>query len=57
MALATSQRNIAAALVVADESLGDPKVMVMVIVVAILGLVILLPLARALAYSAPALSE
>jgi bile acid:Na+ symporter, BASS family len=57
MALATSQRNIAAALVVADESLGDPKVTVMVIVVAMLGLVILLPLARALTYSAPALSE
>ena len=57
MALATGQRNIAAGLVVAGESLGDPKVMVMVIVVAILGLIILLPLARALAYSAPALSE
>ena len=56
MALATSQRNIAAALVVAGESLDDPKVVVMVIVVAILSLVILLPLSRALAHRAPALS-
>jgi BASS family bile acid:Na+ symporter len=50
MALATGQRNIAAALLVADESLGDPKVVVMVVVVTILGLIILLPLSRALAY-------
>ena len=35
MALATGQRNIAAALVVAGESLGDPKVVVAVVVVAI----------------------
>ena len=56
MALATSQRNIAAALVVAGESLDDPKVVVMVIVVAILSLIILLPLSRALAYRTPALS-
>ena len=49
MALATGQRNIAAALVVAGESLDDPRVMVMVVVVAILGLIILLPLSRALA--------
>jgi BASS family bile acid:Na+ symporter len=55
MALATGQRNIAAALVVAGEGLDDPKVMVMVVVVAILGLIILLPLSRALAY-APASS-
>jgi BASS family bile acid:Na+ symporter len=50
MALATGQRNIAAALVVASESLGDPKVVVMVVVVAIVGLIILMPLSRALAY-------
>jgi bile acid:Na+ symporter, BASS family len=49
MALGTGQRNIAAALVVASESFDDPKVVVMVIVVAIVGLVILMPLARALA--------
>jgi bile acid:Na+ symporter, BASS family len=48
MALGTGQRNIAAALV-ASESFDDPKVVVMVIVVAIVGLVILMPLARALA--------
>ena len=35
MALATGQLNIAAALVTAGESLGDPKVVVMVVVVAI----------------------
>jgi BASS family bile acid:Na+ symporter len=49
MALGTSQRNIAAALVVASQSFSDPKVVVMVIVVAIVGLIILLPLSRALA--------
>ena len=41
MALGTGQRNIAAALVVADQSFSDPKVVVMVIVVAIVGLIIL----------------
>jgi bile acid:Na+ symporter, BASS family len=49
MALGTSQRNIAAALVVASQSFSDPKVVVMVIVVAIVGLIILIPLARGLA--------
>ena len=49
MALGTSQRNIAAALVVASQSFSDPKVVVMVIVVAIVGLIILMPLSRALA--------
>src|SRR5262245_12420966 len=39
MALGTGQRNIAAALVVASQSFDDPKVVVMVIVVAIVGLV------------------
>jgi bile acid:Na+ symporter, BASS family len=48
-ALGTSQRNIAAALVVASQSFSDPKVVVMVIVVAIVGLIILMPLSRALA--------
>jgi BASS family bile acid:Na+ symporter len=51
MALGTSQRNIAAALVVASQSFSDPKVVVMVIVVAIVGLIILIPLSRALANS------
>ena len=49
MALGTGQRNIAAALVVATQSFSDPKVVVMVIVVAIAGLIVLMPLSRALA--------
>jgi BASS family bile acid:Na+ symporter len=49
MALGTGQRNIAAALVVASQSFSDAKVLVMVIVVAIVGLLILMPLSRALA--------
>src|SRR5438876_4553184 len=49
MALGTGQRNIAAALVVASQSFSDPKVIVMVIVVAIVGLIILMPLSRAFA--------
>ena len=49
MALGTSQRNIAAALVVASQSFSDPRVVVMVIVVAIVGLIVLMPLSRALA--------
>src|SRR6476619_4787878 len=49
MALGTGQRNIAAALVVATQSFSDPKVVVMVIVVAIVGLIVLMPLSRALA--------
>src|SRR5271165_3899336 len=53
MALATSQRNIAAALVVASQSFSDPKVVVMVIVVAIVGLIILMPLSRTLASLEP----
>jgi bile acid:Na+ symporter, BASS family len=51
MALGTGQRNIAAALVVASQSFDDPKVLVMVIVVAIVGLIALMPLSRALAKS------
>ena len=51
MALGTGQRNIAAALVVASQSFDDPKVVVMVIVVAIVGLIVLMPLSRALAKS------
>lgn len=49
MALGTAQRNIAAALVVASQNFSDPKVAVIVIVVSIVGLLLLLPLARALA--------
>jgi bile acid:Na+ symporter, BASS family len=49
MALGTAQRNIAAALVVASQSFNDPKVVVMVVVVAIAGLIVLMPSSRALA--------
>jgi BASS family bile acid:Na+ symporter len=57
LALATGQRNIAAALVVASESFSDPRVVVMVIVVAIVGLIILMPLSRALATASPARAD
>jgi BASS family bile acid:Na+ symporter len=49
MALGTAQRNIAAALVVGGQNFSDPRVVVMVVVVAIVGLLILMPLARFLA--------
>jgi len=46
MALGTAQRNIAAALVVGGQNFKDPKVIVMVVVVAIVGLLLLMPFAR-----------
>ena len=49
LSLGTAQRNIAAALVVASQSFNDPKVVVMVIVVGIVGLVTIVPFARVLA--------
>jgi BASS family bile acid:Na+ symporter len=49
LALGTSQRNIAAALLIGGQNFTDPNVVVMVIVVADVGLLILLPLARVLA--------
>jgi bile acid:Na+ symporter, BASS family len=49
MALGTGQRNVAAALLVASQSFDDPKVLVMVVVVATIGMVILMSGARALA--------
>ena len=49
LGLGTAQRNIAAALVVGSQSFKDPKVVVMVVVVAIVGLLILMPLSRMLA--------
>jgi BASS family bile acid:Na+ symporter len=49
LGLGTSQRNIAAALVVGSQSFTDPKVVVMVVVVAIIGLLTLMPLSRWLA--------
>jgi len=48
LALGTAQRNIAAALVVGGKDFDDPKVLVMVVVVAVVGLLILMPLARVL---------
>jgi bile acid:Na+ symporter, BASS family len=48
LALGTGQRNIAAAIVVASGSFSDPRVVVMVIVVAIVGLIVLILLSRAL---------
>jgi len=49
LGLGTAQRNIAAALVVSRQSFDDPNVVVMVVVVAIVGLLILMPLSRYLA--------
>ena len=49
MALGTAQRNIAAALVVGGQNFKDPRVIVMVVVVAIVGLLLLMPFARYLA--------
>lgn len=49
LALGTAQRNIAAALVVGSQSFSDPKVVVMVTVVAIVSLLFLMPLSRMLA--------
>jgi bile acid:Na+ symporter, BASS family len=48
LALGTAQRNIAAALVVGSQSFSDPKVVVMVVVVAIVSLLILMPLSQQL---------
>ncbi len=45
MGLGTGQRNISAALVVAGQNFDDPKVLVTLIVTAIVGLLILMPLA------------
>jgi BASS family bile acid:Na+ symporter len=54
LALGTGQRNIAAALVIGSQSCTDPGVTVMVVVVAIVGLVTLMPLARMLGRRLPA---
>jgi BASS family bile acid:Na+ symporter len=53
LGLGTAQRNIAAALVVANQSFEDPNVVVMVVVVAIVGFLTLMPLARALGQRLP----
>jgi BASS family bile acid:Na+ symporter len=48
IALATAQRNVAAATVVATQSFGDPDTLVMVVITSIVTMVILFPVARAL---------
>ena len=45
LALGTAQRNIAAALLVGGQNFDDPKVVVMIVVVAIVGILVLFPLA------------
>lgn len=55
LALGTAQRNIAAALVV-GSGFTDPKVVVMVVVVAIVGLFVLMPSARLLSRGASSAS-
>ena len=49
LALGTAQRNIAAALVVGGQNFTDPKVVVMVVVVAVVGMFVLMPLAKRMA--------
>ena len=46
VSLGTAQRNIAAAILVGGQNFDDPRVIVMVVVVAVVGLVTLMPLAR-----------
>src|SRR5688572_20143024 len=54
LALGTAQRNIAAGLVVGGQSFSDPKVVVMIVVVTIVGLLVLMPLSKALGQRSPA---
>ena len=49
LAMGTAQRNIAAALVVGGQNFEEPRVVVMVVVVAIVGLLVLMPLGGRLA--------
>ena len=55
LGLATSQRNIAAAMVVASRSFGDPDVLVMVTASSIVGLIVLFPIAWLLSRRKPRL--
>jgi BASS family bile acid:Na+ symporter len=57
LALGTSSRNFAAALIVANQSFSDPKASVMIIVVAIAGFAILLPLSRKFSHREVARSD
>jgi len=54
LAMGTAQRNIAAALVVGSQNFDEPRVVVMVVVVAIVGLLVLMPLGRKVAGPAAA---
>ena len=56
LALGTAQRNIAAALVVGGQNFEEPRVVVMVVVVAIVGLLVLMPLGGRVAGPAAAAS-
>jgi BASS family bile acid:Na+ symporter len=49
LGLGTAQRNAGAALLVGGQNFSDPRVVVMIVVVAIVGLLILIPLSRILA--------
>ena len=49
LALGSAQRNIAASLLVGGQNFDDPRVLVMVVVVAVVGFLVLIPLARGLA--------
>lgn len=55
LALGTAQRNIAAALVVGGQNFTDPKVVVMITVVALVGLLLLMSLSRFLSTRGAAL--
>jgi len=59
LALGTAQRNIAAALVVGGQNFTDPQVVVMIVVVAIVGMLVLMPFASRLARRerAPSISQ
>lgn len=48
LGLGTAQRNIAAATVVATQSIGDPRTVVMVVIASLVGFAILFPIARLL---------
>jgi BASS family bile acid:Na+ symporter len=49
LGLGTAQRSIAASLLVGGQDFSDPRVVVMIVVVAIVGLFILISFARVLA--------
>ena len=48
LGLATAQRNVAAATVIATQSFGDPDTLVMVVITSLVTMMVLFPLAGAL---------